>query len=242
MGGFNTNSEVLLNQILQALLYPKATSINIGTVDLDQTTPGTTNGVVINSGTLTAVTAITNALPAGSAILGKIGIDQTTPGTTNGVILNSGSTTIATQTTGTNLHTVVDSGTITTLTTVTNPVPTQEQPDATATFAPSSDLSGALEASSVSKNSAGVFYGLSGYNSLGSAQWILVYNTTSVPANGAVTPIIVIRAAATSNFSIDTGKFGVYCSTGICWSNSIDATIFNKTLGASDCFVNLQYK
>lgn len=39
--------------------------------------------------TVGAVTAITNALPAGSAIIGKVGIDQTTPGTTNGVQVNA---------------------------------------------------------------------------------------------------------------------------------------------------------
>ncbi len=121
-------------------------------------------------------------------------------------------------------------------------VTTKETPDATSTFTPSSDLSGALEASSISKATPGVFYGLSGYNSLASAQWILLYNTTTIPANGAVTPVIAIRVPATSNFTFDTGKFGVYFSTGICWSNSTDATIFNKTLGAADCFINLQYK
>lgn len=44
-----------------------------------------TGAVVIASGTITAVTAITNALPAGTALLGKTGIDQTTVGVTNGV-------------------------------------------------------------------------------------------------------------------------------------------------------------
>lgn len=41
--------------------------------------------VIVDSGTLTAVTAITNALPAGSNIIGNVRIDQTTPGTTNRV-------------------------------------------------------------------------------------------------------------------------------------------------------------
>ena len=120
-------------------------------------------------------------------------------------------------------------------------VMSKETPDATANFCPSQDVSGALEASSVSKASAGVFYGLSGHNTLGSAQWILVYNSATVPANGAVTPIAVIRVAASSPFSFDTGKFGIYCSAGISWSNSTDATIFNKTLGAADCFVNVAF-
>jgi len=51
-----------------------AGSAIIGKVGIDQTTPGTTNGVQVNA-----------ALPAGSAIVGKFGIDQTTNGTTNGV-------------------------------------------------------------------------------------------------------------------------------------------------------------
>lgn len=46
----------------------------VGKVGIDQTTPGSTNGVQVVA-----------ALPAGSAVIGKTGIDQTTPGTTNGV-------------------------------------------------------------------------------------------------------------------------------------------------------------
>lgn len=48
----------------------------IGKVGIDQTTPGTTNGVQVNA-----------ALPAGTNVLGKVSIDQTTPGTTNLVAL-----------------------------------------------------------------------------------------------------------------------------------------------------------
>lgn len=44
----------------------------VGKVGIDQTTPGTTNGV---------------QLTAGTAIAGKVGIDQTTPGTTNRVAI-----------------------------------------------------------------------------------------------------------------------------------------------------------
>ncbi len=90
-----------------------AGSAIIGNVRIDQTTPGTTNGVQVNAAlpagsnkigaistvdtvtavttvsTVTAVTAITNALPSGTNILGRVGIDQTTPGTTNGVVVNT---------------------------------------------------------------------------------------------------------------------------------------------------------
>jgi hypothetical protein len=48
----------------------------IGKVGIDQTTPGTTNGVQVNA-----------ALPVGANVIGKVSIDQTTPGTTNLVAL-----------------------------------------------------------------------------------------------------------------------------------------------------------
>jgi hypothetical protein len=50
------------------------TPTGISTFKIDQTTPGTTNGVQVNA-----------ALPAGTAVVGKVGIDQTTSGTTNAV-------------------------------------------------------------------------------------------------------------------------------------------------------------
>lgn len=58
-----------------------AGSALIGKVGIDQTTPGTTNGVQINA-----------ALPAGTNVIGKTSIDQTTPGTTNLTYLKNYST------------------------------------------------------------------------------------------------------------------------------------------------------
>jgi hypothetical protein len=71
----------------------------IGKFGIDQTTPGTTNGVVVNSGTTTVTQATGTNLhsvldagaavighvinDAGAALIGKVGIDQTTPGGTN---------------------------------------------------------------------------------------------------------------------------------------------------------------
>jgi hypothetical protein len=62
--------------------------------------------------TVAAVTAITNALPVGSAVIGKVGIDQTTPGTTNGVQVN------AALPAGTNVigHVIADTGSTTAVT------------------------------------------------------------------------------------------------------------------------------
>jgi len=76
-------------------------SATIGTVAIDQTTPGTTNGVRLNTGAnivgqvgidqTTQGTTNGVRLNTGSNIVGQFGIDQTTPGTTNGVRLNTGS-------------------------------------------------------------------------------------------------------------------------------------------------------
>ena len=82
-------------------------SVTIGTIDIDQTTPGTTNGVVVNASALPTgamqQTGGTVGIVAGSAIVGKFGIDQTTPGTTNAVQVTAGTALIG----GTQL---VDSG------------------------------------------------------------------------------------------------------------------------------------
>lgn len=79
-----------------------AAEVSLASIDLKLTNPLPVSGTVTTggltdtqlratavpiSGTITAVTAITNALPAGTNLLGKTSIDQTTPGTTNLVAL-----------------------------------------------------------------------------------------------------------------------------------------------------------
>lgn len=69
--------------LLKAQLIAQQSTAPVS-VKVDQTTPGTTNGVQINA-----------ALPAGTALVGKVGLDQTTPGTTNAVsIAQIGATTV----------------------------------------------------------------------------------------------------------------------------------------------------
>lgn len=109
-------------------------------VNIDQTTPGTTNGIVVNS------------ITAGSNIIGNVRVDQTTTGTTNGV-------------TGV--------------------------PSAAATAGVAPVVTSALASNKVLKASAGNLYSLevSADSTLsGAAWWVMVFDATSLPGDGAVTP------------------------------------------------------
>ncbi len=66
----------------------------VGKVSIDQVTANA-NEVVVKSGTVTAVTAITNALPAGTNLIGKTSIDQVTANA-NEVVIKSGTVTAVT--------------------------------------------------------------------------------------------------------------------------------------------------
>ncbi len=118
-------------------------------------------------------------------------------------------------------------------------VGTKETPDATATYAPSGSDSAAYVASQVAKAGAGVLFGITGYNSAATGQFIQVHNTTTLPANGAV-PIVIFWAAALDNFFWSPGeKFGKFFSTGITICNS--STGPTKTIWSADCWFNAQY-
>lgn len=91
---------------------------NIDVLLSTRTKPADQQHAIVDSGTITAVTAITNALPAGTNVIGHVIADT---GSTTAV---TGNVTVV-QATGTNLHAVVDSGTITAVTALTNPVSTK---------------------------------------------------------------------------------------------------------------------
>lgn len=142
----------------------------IGKVGIDQTTPGTTNGVQVVA-----------ALPAGTALIGKFGIDQTTPGSTNGVNVDPSAASTA------------------------GIVPT-------AAYAASS---------LVVKASAGNLWGYTATNNTGATLYIMVFNLTSAPADGAVTPaqcIAIPSGTSASPLSVGVSAAGeppAYYSAGI---------------------------
>lgn len=95
----------------------------------------------------------------------------------------------------------------------------------------------AYAASLVVKAAPGVLYGLTGYNSKASAQFIQVHDAAALPSDAAV-PKITFTVAASSNFSIDFGR-GRKFDTGIVVCNS--STGPTKTIGSADIWVDAQY-
>jgi hypothetical protein len=79
---------------------------------------------------------------------------------------------------------------------------------------------------------------LSGYNAKASAQFIQLYNTVSLPADTAV-PVVVLTAAASSNFSLDLGMYGKKFGVGLVVGNS--STGATKTVGSADCWIEVTH-
>lgn len=89
------------------------------------------------------------------------------------------------------------------------------------------------EGSHVFKNVPGVLYGFS-VTSGASAGYVLVYNATSAPADGAVTPVACYALAANSTIGVaytplplnmTTGITAVFSTTG-CFTQTTSATAF----------------
>ena len=97
----------------------------------------------------------------------------------------------------------------------------------------------ALAASLIIKAGAGNLYVLTGYNDHTAGQFIQLFNSTTLPADG-VAPVITFYVSAKSNFSLDFGVYGRYFGTGIVACNSTTAA--TKTIGAANCWFDAQHK
>ena len=97
----------------------------------------------------------------------------------------------------------------------------------------------AYAASKVIKATPGTLYGMAGYNSKTSTQFIQFHDSASLPADTAV-PVFNITVPASSNYSIDFGAYGMAFATGIVTCNS--STPQTKTIGSADCQFFAEYK
>ncbi len=201
-----------------------------GTIGDAAVTAGASGSVLALLRTLSRDLVANIVLKAGSAIIGKVGIDQTTPGTTNAVSATNLPTTVDTNSGNKSASTLrmvlaTDQPALTNA----QPVTVQRGANASASLVSST----AYEASHVLKNGAGTLMSLVGYNSKGSAQFIQLYNSTTVPSDTAV-PVYTFTVPATSNFSLDVPGTGIPFTTGIAVANS--STGPTKTVGSSDCY------
>jgi len=95
----------------------------------------------------------------------------------------------------------------------------------------------AYDASLIIADRQSTLYGLTGYNSKASAQFIQLHDSATLPADTAI-PVMILTVPATSNFSIDFGIHGRYFNNGIAICNS--STGPTKTIGSADCWFDSQ--
>lgn len=97
----------------------------------------------------------------------------------------------------------------------------------------------AVAASAVVKSSNGTLLGISVINSGASTRYFQIFDSTSVPADGAV-PVLVLAVPSGEQRTLDLTAFnGKFCSTGISWASS--STLATKTIGAAELWVNIFY-
>lgn len=216
-----------------------------------------------------AAAALAGAWPVeitdGSNVLGTpthpVRTDPT--GTTIQPVSWTSQTVTVTQGTGTNLHTVVDSGTITAVTAITNALPagTNVIGHVIVDSAPSTVVTGnvgilpitaggcsifhlvsaATTNETTVKASAGQVYGITVYNNAGYPVYVKFHNTASTPTPGSG----VVRT-----FGVQAGTQAFYSQpAGIAFGTGIGITIVkgiadnNSTaVAASDCVLDVEYK
>jgi len=81
-------------------------------------------------------------------------------------------------------------------------------------------------------------YGFTVYSSRVSAQFILVFDASSLPADAKV-PLFAIPVTASSQVSAYYGAPGRIFQQGLVLCNS--STDTTKTIGSADCFFDVQY-
>lgn len=93
-------------------------------------------------------------------------------------------------------------------------------------------------ASLVAKASSGTLFGVWGYNSKGSAQFIQIHPAAALPADNAV-PFFTATVPTAANFAFTFGDRGLSIANGIVVCNS--STGPSKTIGSADCWFVVAY-
>jgi len=103
---------------------------------------------------------------------------------------------------------------------------------------PRSAVNVALAASFVAVSGAGRLIGATLTNTKISAQFVLLFDSSTVPADTAV-PILAVNVPATTSVAVYFGSVGPWFDRGVVWSNS--STMGTKTIGSADCLFDTQY-
>lgn len=99
--------------------------------------------------------------------------------------------------------------------------------------------SNGLENSRMVKSGECRLYGFAGTNTKASAQFILAFNATTIPANGSV-PSFVLTAPASSDFWVSWTPGYRHFTEGCVLCNS--STAATLTIGSADCWFDAQYQ
>jgi hypothetical protein len=113
------------------------------------------------------------------------------------------------------------------------------QPSASTTYGTTTAVTSTAAACQVIKASAGNLYSASGYVS--AASWIMVFNATSAPANGTVTPVAMAYAPTAGSWAINYGTIPTFLSTGITVCASSTGP-FTLTQFATSNFITGQFQ
>lgn len=96
----------------------------------------------------------------------------------------------------------------------------------------------AYESYRVASTIRATLYGISGYNSKSTGQFVQIHDVAALPADAAV-PKVILWVPGQSNFSYDTSGMGMLFTNGIVVCNS--STGPTKTIGSADCWFNVLY-
>lgn len=109
---------------------------------------------------------------------------------------------------------------------------------------PLNNRSIAYEASRVIKSGPGILYGLTVYNSSTSAQFILLFDANTLPADGVIPDVVLVVGAGGTSATVgglQTWDWvpGRGFHTGIVVCNS--STAVTKTIGSANCWFDSQF-